>query len=589
MLNPIENSEYEGKRALMLLRVSTPEQEKGFGWPAQEKEIRKKLIEPIGLKLDEDRHIIRDTYTGLEFRDRPALQQILEMARRGEFDILTTDVLDRLGRKGLQRELYRMQLKELGVRILTTDPNDHADDDSLIGEMIRLIKGYQSEEELNNIKRRTMNGRRVKIEGNKEKGVEPQIGGNGHRYYGYSYILDDRGKRVGVALNLDVIKEDEDGTIWTEVKVVEYVFESAANGIALRQIAKVLNDKGIPAPYAAKSIKSKKMRHPLWQASSLSRMTRNSIYYGEARFFKVRTHKNVQGKKEVRERNDEKDQLVINVPAIVTKELADLARKKVTQNKQFATRNNSSPETSLLRAGFAKCGHCGGSLRVSPHSYRRQDGSVNEYLLYTCGLQAALLGVCKGCSILTTTLDNAAWQKAIEIIRDPLQIDAKINAFRAEDPTATRRKTINKKLKEIREQQLAMRQNLASLMMTQHPDRGTMDFLNTQLQQFADQEEGYTRELASDEYEYEKWKIIEEKLNELHKKCADIREKLDDPDYNISYKDKRDILSFLGIQAIIWKKGHSPQFEIRCNPSDIVDPLFLMVPRPRVRLVRGPR
>ena len=109
-----QKRDYRGKRALMLLRVSTPEQEKGFGWPAQEREIRRKLLEPLGLKLDEQRHIIRDTYTGLEFRECPALDLILEMARRHEFDLLITDVLDRLGRKGLARELYRMQLRERG-------------------------------------------------------------------------------------------------------------------------------------------------------------------------------------------------------------------------------------------------------------------------------------------------------------------------------------------------------------------------------------------------------------------------------------------------------------------------------------------
>ncbi len=70
------------------------------------------------------------------------------MAERGEFDVFVMEVLDRgLGRKGLAREIYRMQLRELGVRVLTTDPNDHADDDSLIGEMIRLWKGYKAGDE----------------------------------------------------------------------------------------------------------------------------------------------------------------------------------------------------------------------------------------------------------------------------------------------------------------------------------------------------------------------------------------------------------------------------------------------------------
>src|SRR5438445_775819 len=114
-----QNRDYRDKRALMLLRVSTPSQEEMYGWHSQEKEIRQKLIGPLGLKLDEERHVIRDTYTGLEFRERPALTRILEIAERGEIDVLVMDVLDRLGRKGLPREIFRMQLREKRVRILT--------------------------------------------------------------------------------------------------------------------------------------------------------------------------------------------------------------------------------------------------------------------------------------------------------------------------------------------------------------------------------------------------------------------------------------------------------------------------------------
>src|SRR5438874_4658933 len=136
--DPLNTGAYDGKRALMLFRVSSPQQQERYGWPSQERSIREKLIKPLRLALAEDKHIIRDTYTGLEFRERPVLNRILDMAQRHEFDVLVMDVLDRLGRKGLARELYRMQLREFGVRILTTDPNDHADDDSLVGEMIRI-------------------------------------------------------------------------------------------------------------------------------------------------------------------------------------------------------------------------------------------------------------------------------------------------------------------------------------------------------------------------------------------------------------------------------------------------------------------
>src|ERR1700749_3668310 len=66
---------YRGLRAVLLTRVSSPGQEHA----AQERVVRRKLIEPLGLLLDEERHLIHDTYTGLEYRYREALDTILRM------------------------------------------------------------------------------------------------------------------------------------------------------------------------------------------------------------------------------------------------------------------------------------------------------------------------------------------------------------------------------------------------------------------------------------------------------------------------------------------------------------------------------
>src|SRR5947209_14950188 len=222
-------NQYRGMRALLLTRVSTQIQEKKYGHAAQERGIREKLIEPLGLRImDEERHIIHDTYTGLEYRYRQALEDILEMAERGEFDLLCMDVLDRgLGRKALAREMFRMQLRELGVRILTTQESDHADDDSLEGQIIRFHKGIKAEEEVKDLVRRTSEGRRQKALGNEDKGIPQQIIGTGDRLYGYKFALNEKGVRVGYTLNLDVIFVDEDGTEWTEVTVVIFIFESA--------------------------------------------------------------------------------------------------------------------------------------------------------------------------------------------------------------------------------------------------------------------------------------------------------------------------------------------------------------------------
>src|SRR2546428_472105 len=185
------------------------------------------------------------------------------MAERHEFDVLLMDVLDRgLGRKALARELYRMQLLELGVRILTTDPSDHADDDSLEGQIIRFHKGIKAEEEVKDLVRRTSDGRRQKALGNGEKGIPGKIVGNGTRLYGYQYIVDEHGDRIGYELNFSVVHVEADGTEWTEIKVVRFIFESAAEGISTRQICKMLNDKGISCSLWTKGKEEKRKKKP---------------------------------------------------------------------------------------------------------------------------------------------------------------------------------------------------------------------------------------------------------------------------------------------------------------------------------------
>ena len=220
MAQPIANdpsgdsNPYFGKRAILLTRVSTPKQIEMYGHAWQEMQIRKLLIEPLGLLLDEERHIIRDTYSGLEYRYREALDTILTMAERGEFDVLCMDVLDRgLGRKALAREIFRMQLRELGIRILTTEPSDHADDDSLEGLIMRFMRGYKAEEEINDLVRRTMGGKRAKAEGREQDGAigQQKVVGNGSRLYGYKFLLNANGKPFGLELNCEIVHVDDTG------------------------------------------------------------------------------------------------------------------------------------------------------------------------------------------------------------------------------------------------------------------------------------------------------------------------------------------------------------------------------------------
>lgn len=241
-----QDYDYRGKRALVLLRVSTEEQGKKYGFPSQLRSIREKVIEPYGLRiLDEEKYIKRDTYTGMEFREREVLKEILVMAGRHEFDVLVMDVLDRLGRVGLPREIFRAELGMHGIRTVTTKPEEHADDDSLMGQMIRLLHGFKSEEERNDIIRRTQNGRRERVL------KDHKLLGNHPNKYGWKYANEDKGSYVldedPIKIPLDgTILRDDNGEVWTKVKVRRRMFELLEQGWTIRVIAAYLTSQHIP-------------------------------------------------------------------------------------------------------------------------------------------------------------------------------------------------------------------------------------------------------------------------------------------------------------------------------------------------------
>ena len=245
--------DYRGARGLVLLRVSTEEQEKKYGFPAQLRSIREKLIEPLGIRiLDEEKYIKRDTYTGMEFREREVLTEILEMARRREFDVLVMDVLDRLGRVGLPREIYRAELRMHGIRTLTTKPEEHADDDTLMGQMIRLLHGFKSEEERNDILRRTQNGKRERVL------KDNKLHGSPMAKYGWKFKDEDKGTYMldndPITIELDgTILRDENEEEWTNARVRRFMFEFVDSGRgSIRRLGAYLTSQHIPVPKEGK-------------------------------------------------------------------------------------------------------------------------------------------------------------------------------------------------------------------------------------------------------------------------------------------------------------------------------------------------
>lgn len=561
---------YRGTRALLLTRVSTGSQSHN----AQERVIRELLIEPLALQLDEERHVVHDTYTGLEYRYRAALDDILRMAERQEFDVLCIDVLDRgLGRKAVSREVFRGQLRELGIHILSTERDDHSDDDSLEGQVIRFMNGYKSEKEVKDFVRRTTNAKRDKALGNPEKGIPSKVVGNGGRCYGFKFVRDAKGKVETLEPNYDVVLVDSKGVKWTEARVIVFIFRCAKRRMPLIQIAKRLNDIGIPAPYISMGRKRKsrgvQAEEPVWETAVISRMLRNTTYSGRHIVNGQRAVK-VPGMKSYRRvKTSPEEQITVPVPALVSVELQEEVIKNLQRNQQFAMRNNQQKVPALLRGGLAKCGNC--ERNATPHS--NQKGNI----YYRCPTQSSTLHKCPGCRINAQIVDDEAWRVALKIIHNPSQVDKALEKRKSEDPTASRRKEIKKELTKLQTEREHLEADLLRLIKEGKLTRSTEDRLTRELKEIEERERQYNSERLDDDKIRREWEKAQQGLEKLHRKCATMREKLKDPTYVPDYKDKRDMIEFFGITAIIWEKGHvNPEtdklerYEIRAGFGDIV-------------------
>jgi site-specific DNA recombinase len=563
---------YRGKRALILTRVSTPKQEEKYSHAAQLRQVREKLIISLGLRIvDEKKHIIHDTYSGLEYRYRKALEDILEMAERQEFDVLCMDVLDRgLGRRALARELFRMQLKELGISILTTQESDHADDDSLEGQIMRFFKGVKAEEEINDFVRRSKDGKREKTLGDAKK--PGQVLGTGMRLYGYQFVLNEKGVRVGYIPNDTIIYVEADGTEWTEVKVVIYIFESATRSVSTHQLARTFNEKGIPTSYAFRGKRNKGMREDsVWQRNTISQILKNTAYYGEYRQFKTVTVGRRPGSnRPIKQKTPEDKQVIVPIPAIITKDLFEKANKRNAQNKIVARRNYQGSKDCLLRGGFAKCASCGQTLYVR-HSFPEASAEESPYYYYDCGHpQLKGGGKCPGCSISVKFLDSCVAEYILELIRDSSVVDAKIQQLQAENPAQKQQQRKLKNLNAILRDQETFRNNLASEMRKKNFSERTVAFLNTQLTMLEQQEEEARRDLADEQRMQEQHEILDHRIAEFHAQCTEWSEKLDDPQFTPDFQFYLDAVIFLGINVKVWRAGTEPRYEIYTAPPEIV-------------------
>lgn len=245
--------------AAIYCRLSVEDREKD-GPESESIQNQKALLEAYAARMgwrvaavyaDED-------YSGLR-EDRPAFQEMLKGAERGDFSILLCKTQSRFTRNAATAEKYLHEKFPLwGIRFVTVV--DHVDT-ALRGnkkarQINSLVNEWYSEELSENIRavfRRKM--------------AEGQFLGN-YAPYGYRKDPSDRHR---------LVKDGE------TAPVVEKIFSLYLSGLSCRMIAVRLTEKAVPTPTQVKHSRGEDLGRAAcgrWSAGTVRKILKNPVYLG---------------------------------------------------------------------------------------------------------------------------------------------------------------------------------------------------------------------------------------------------------------------------------------------------------------------
>ena len=285
---------------------------------------------------------------------RPGVQALLDDARRGRFEIVVAEALDRVSRDQADVAVLYKHLRFAGVMIVTLSEGE-------INELHVGLKGTMNALFLKDLAAKTHRGLRGRIENGKS---------GGGRSYGYDVVKlhDDAGEPIRGERRINE----------TEAAIVRRIFREFAAGTSPRAIARRLNEEGIPGA-----------KGKLWSDSVLrghakrgTGLLNNELYIGRLIWNRQRFMKNPETGKRVPRINPPEDWIVTEVPElrIVDDELWQAAKARqgeiaeiyattiAATQQAHANRLNSTHRPRHLLSGLLECGVCGG-----PYAMRGQD------------------------------------------------------------------------------------------------------------------------------------------------------------------------------------------------------------------------
>src|SRR5690349_7757487 len=204
-------------------------------------------------------------------------------------------------------------------------------------------------------------------------------------------------------------------------------------------------------------------RRVRWERSVVWAILRNPAYKGTACFNKTQvgprqkatkpfrlSGRAVHGDKSSSHERPRDQWIEIPVPAIVSDDTVALAAERLADNKRFAPRRTIEP--SIVQ-GLVSCRKC--AYALSRTSARTAARKIHYYRCLGSDAWRHLGGpVCDSPPIRQDLLDQIVWQEVIHLIEDPTliraELDRRLDAARAAEPTKRRREALERELTRIR-------------------------------------------------------------------------------------------------------------------------------------------
>jgi len=322
-----------------------------------------------------------DTYSSGADLDLPHLNEVLELARGGGFEVLVCRELDRLARD-LAKQLYiEDELKRAGVRI---EYALERYDDSPEGGLMKHVKASVAEYERIKIAQRTRRGKRSSVEAGNVTccGAPP---------YGYREATVD-GKRT-------LVVNDEEAVVVRMMYRLYLEGNGKGKKFGCKAIAKRLTDRKIPSHSDKGNTINNKVwsEYGYWNYRAVGNMLKAPVYKGEWQYGK-HTDKPI----------------TIPVPAIVSAQDWDAAQ--VIRKNNRLVRKYSGQYDFLLQ-GDIYCSLCG---KPMPPQMKRTATTAYGYYMHSWeGTLASTNGNrCAG-YYPAKAVDDAVWRYASRIISNP--------------------------------------------------------------------------------------------------------------------------------------------------------------------------